>query len=105
MNTTLVTRPGAPVLVTRADPPALVTGPDPPVLVTGPDPPVLVTGPDPPALVARPDSPVPGTGSGPPPGTSPRCSERAASTTCSTISAVDRLRVSPACPVAQNGQA
>ena len=26
-------------------------------------------------------------------------------TTCSTISAVDRLRVSPACPVAQNGQA
>ena len=26
-------------------------------------------------------------------------------TICSTISAVDRLRVSPACPVAQNGQA
>ena len=42
---------------------------------------------------------------GGPPGTSPRASDRAAATTCSTISAVDRLRVSPACPVAQNGQA
>ena len=32
-------------------------------------------------------------------------SHRAPATTCSTISAVDRLRVSPPCPVAQNGQA
>ena len=32
-------------------------------------------------------------------------SVRCAATTCSTISAVDRLRVSPACPVAQNGHA
>ena len=40
-----------------------------------------------------------------PPGTWPRASARAPDTTCSTISAVDRLRVSPACPVAQNGQA
>ena len=39
-----------------------------------------------------------------PPATSPRASERAPDSTCSTISAVDRLRVSPACPVAQNGQ-
>ena len=30
---------------------------------------------------------------------------RPAATTCATISAVDRLRVSPFCPVAQNGQA
>ena len=39
-----------------------------------------------------------------PPGTSPRSSARAPATTCSTISAVDRLRVRPAWPVAQNGQ-
>ncbi len=39
-----------------------------------------------------------------PPGTWSRASARAPATTCSTISAVDRLRVSPACPVAQNGQ-
>ena len=40
-----------------------------------------------------------------PPATSPR-RERAerAATTCSTISAVDMLRVRPSCPVAQNGQ-
>ena len=40
-----------------------------------------------------------------PPGTSPRARERAPATTCSTISAVDMLRCSPPCPVAQNGQA
>jgi hypothetical protein len=40
-----------------------------------------------------------------PPGISPRASARAPATTCSTISAVDRFRVRPACPVAQNGQA
>jgi hypothetical protein len=40
-----------------------------------------------------------------PPGTSPAASDRAPATTCSTISAADRLRVSPFCPVAQNGQA
>ncbi len=39
-----------------------------------------------------------------PPGTSPAASARAPETTCSTISAVDMFRVSPACPVAQNGQ-
>jgi hypothetical protein len=39
-----------------------------------------------------------------PPGISFRASARAPATTCSTISAVDRLRVSPAWPVAQNGQ-
>lgn len=39
-----------------------------------------------------------------PPGTSPRARAREAAVTCSTISAVDRLRVSPAWPVAQNGQ-
>ena len=40
-----------------------------------------------------------------PPGTRPAASARAPATTCVTISAVDRLRVSPAWPVAQNGQA
>ncbi len=35
----------------------------------------------------------------------PAASWRAPASTCSTISAVDRLRVSPFCPVAQNGQA
>ena len=40
-----------------------------------------------------------------PPAISPRASARAPSTTCSTISAVVMLRVSPAWPVAQNGQA
>ena len=39
-----------------------------------------------------------------PPAISPSRSVRAPATTWSTISAVDRLRVSPACPVAQNGQ-
>ena len=39
-----------------------------------------------------------------PPATSPRASARAPASTCSTISAVDRLRVSPAWPVAQKGQ-
>ena len=39
-----------------------------------------------------------------PPVTSPRRNDRAACTTCSTISAVDMLRVKPSCPVAQNGQ-
>ncbi len=39
-----------------------------------------------------------------PPGTSPAASWRAPETTCSTISAVLMLRVSPAWPVAQNGQ-
>ena len=34
----------------------------------------------------------------------PLASTRAAATTCSTISPADRLRVRPACPVAQNGQ-
>ena len=36
--------------------------------------------------------------------TRPPRSRRAPWTTCSTISAVERLRVSPAWPVAQNGQ-
>ena len=40
-----------------------------------------------------------------PPGISPRASALAPATTWVTISAVDRLRVSPACPVAQNGHA
>jgi hypothetical protein len=40
-----------------------------------------------------------------PPGIEPAASARCAATTCPTISAVDRLRVSPACPVAQNGHA
>ena len=40
-----------------------------------------------------------------PPAISPRDSARAPSTTCSTISAVLMLRVRPAWPVAQNGQA
>ena len=40
-----------------------------------------------------------------PPGTSPRARALAPATTWVTISAVDRLRVSPAWPVAQNGQA
>jgi hypothetical protein len=40
-----------------------------------------------------------------PPGTSPRSSERAPATTCSTISAADMLRCRPPWPVAQNGQA
>ena len=31
--------------------------------------------------------------------------DREAAATCSTISAVERLRVSPFCPVAQKGQA
>ncbi len=39
-----------------------------------------------------------------PPATSSRANDRAPATTCSTISPVDRLRVSPAWPVAQNGQ-
>ena len=39
-----------------------------------------------------------------PPGTSPAASWRAPETTCSTISPELMLRVSPACPVAQNGQ-
>ena len=37
-------------------------------------------------------------------GRPPWRSIRAAATTCSTISAVDMLRVRPSCPVAQNGQ-
>ncbi len=41
---------------------------------------------------------------GPPP-SSPAAATCAATRTCSTISAVDRLRVRPPCPVAQNGQA
>ncbi len=44
-----------------------------------------------------------GSSSADPP-TSPWRSERAAATTCSTISPADMLRVRPACPVAQNGQ-
>ena len=40
-----------------------------------------------------------------PPGTWPSASIRAPATTWATISAVDRFLVSPACPVAQNGQA
>ena len=40
-----------------------------------------------------------------PPGTWPSASSRAPATTWETISAVDRLRVRPAWPVAQNGQA
>ena len=36
---------------------------------------------------------------------SPRGQRAPPATTCSTISAVDRLRVSPPCPVAQNGHA
>jgi len=40
-----------------------------------------------------------------PPGSSPSASERDANRTCSMISAVDRLRVRPSWPVAQNGQA
>ena len=44
-----------------------------------------------------------GASSGPP-ARSPRRSCRAAATTCSTISAVDMLRVSPSWPVAQKGQ-
>ena len=40
-----------------------------------------------------------------PPGTSPRASARAPATTWATISAADRFLVSPAWPVAQNGQA
>jgi hypothetical protein len=40
-----------------------------------------------------------------PPGTSPAASSRAPATTWATISAVDRLRVRPAWPVAQNGHA
>ncbi len=39
-----------------------------------------------------------------PPAISSRARERAPARTCSTISAVDRLRVRPAWPVAQNGQ-
>ena len=39
-----------------------------------------------------------------PPEISPRASDLAPASTCSTISAVDRLRVRPACPVAQKGQ-
>ena len=39
-----------------------------------------------------------------PPAISSRASARAPASTCSTISAVDRLRVRPAWPVAQNGQ-
>ena len=40
-----------------------------------------------------------------PPATAPEAMAAAASRTCSTISAVDMLRVRPAWPVAQNGQA
>ena len=40
-----------------------------------------------------------------PPGTSSRARAREPATTCSTISAVDMLRVSPPWPVAQKGQA
>ena len=40
-----------------------------------------------------------------PPGTWPSASIRAPATTWATISVVDRFLVSPACPVAQNGQA
>ena len=40
-----------------------------------------------------------------PPGTRPAARSAAPANTCATISAVDRLRVSPAWPVAQNGQA
>ncbi|MNW61775.1 hypothetical protein D3C74_398620 [compost metagenome] len=40
-----------------------------------------------------------------PPGMSPSASDFAAERTCSTISAVDRLRVRPSWPVAQNGHA
>ena len=39
-----------------------------------------------------------------PPAISPAARARAPATTCSTISAADMLRVSPAWPVAQNGQ-
>jgi hypothetical protein len=39
-----------------------------------------------------------------PPAISPSRSIRAPATTWSTISPADMLRVSPACPVAQNGQ-
>ena len=38
------------------------------------------------------------------PGKSPSRTSREPAITCSTISAADRLRVSPACPVAQKGQ-
>ena len=40
-----------------------------------------------------------------PPGSPPRASARAPATTWATISPVVRFLVSPACPVAQNGQA
>ena len=40
-----------------------------------------------------------------PPGISPRAIARAPATTWATISAADRFLVSPAWPVAQNGQA
>ena len=39
-----------------------------------------------------------------PPGSSPLASIRFAMRTCSRISAVERLRVRPICPVAQKGQ-
>ena len=40
-----------------------------------------------------------------PPGTAPAAMARAPAKTCVTISAADRFLVSPAWPVAQNGQA
>ena len=39
-----------------------------------------------------------------PPGSSPSAQARAAATICAVISPAVRFRVSPACPVAQNGQ-
>jgi len=39
-----------------------------------------------------------------PPGNSPVAQARAEATICAVISPAVRLRVSPACPVAQNGQ-
>ena len=62
-------------------------------------------GPDPASSEPSASSPSPAPCSPPPmAGSSPRRSNRAAPTTCSTISAVDMLRVSPSWPVAQNGQ-
>ena len=40
-----------------------------------------------------------------PPASSPSAQALEAARTCSRISAADRFRVSPICPVAQNGQA
>ncbi len=47
----------------------------------------------------------PGAGRPSGPGSSPSRMAAAADLTCSTISAVDRLRCNPPWPVAQNGQA